>query len=285
MFFSSPPKIELTDQEFELLAGFIYDHCGLYFSEDNKFLLESRLQNRLGLHHFDSFLKYYQFLLYHPEKMQEINELVDVLTTNETYFFRETNQLRAFSEEILPELAMRNAESRRIRIWSAGCSTGEEPYTLAILLVETGLFTTGWKIDIIGTDISHRVLKTARTALYSRSSFRVTEDSYLRKYFSDEDARSQLDESIRSMVQFGHINLLDKRMLGLVAPCDIIMCRNVIIYFDKDAKAKVMNSFHRKLVPGGYLLLGHSESLMNITTAFKLKHLKHVMVYQKAQEG
>ena len=87
------------------------------------------------------------------------------------------------------------------------------------------------------------------------------------------------------MVQFGHINLLDKRMHGLVPPCDIIMCRNVIIYFDKDAKAKVMNAFHRKLQPGGYLLLGHSESLMNITTAFKLKHLKHVMVYQKAEEG
>ena len=284
MLFDHPPRIDLTGEEFELLSAFIYDYCGLYFDDSSKFLLESRLQNRLRIHHFDSFLKYYQYLLYHPEKMKEINELIDVLTTNETYFLREMKQLDAFSMEILPELAQRNARTKRLNIWSAGCSTGEEPYTLAILLARTGLFSQDWNINIIGTDISQRVLKTARKAVYTQSSFRVTEKEYIDRYFNEIDGKSHLDDSIRSMVQFGHINLLDGKMLGLISACDIIMCRNVIIYFDGNAKARVVNSFHKKLSPGGYLLLGHSESLMNITTAFKLRHLKHAMVYQKAGE-
>jgi chemotaxis protein methyltransferase CheR len=120
--------------------------------------------------------------------------------------------------------------------------------------------------------------------VYTQSAFRVTEKEYINRYFNEVDGKCHLDDSIRSMVQFGHINLLDGKMLGLISACDIIMCRNVIIYFDGNAKARVVNSFHKKLSPGGYLLLGHSESLMNITTAFKLRHLKHAMVYQKAGE-
>ncbi|TNF50826.1 protein-glutamate O-methyltransferase CheR [bacterium] len=281
MLFDTTGRIELADEEFRLLSGFIYEYCGLYFDQSSKFLLESRLQNRLRAHHFDSFLKYYHYLLFHQDKVQEINELLDIITTNETYFFREKNQLDAFSGEILPELAQRKARSRHIRIWSAGCSTGEEPFTLAILIKESGIFE-GWKIDIIGTDISQQVLKTARKAEYSQSSFRVTDNSSIQSYFTrNENGKYILDESIRSMVHFGHHNLLDEKSLGLIGECDVIMCRNVIIYFDKNAKALVVNAFHRKLAPGGYLLLGHSESLMNISTAFKLKHLTRVMVYQK----
>ncbi len=281
MLFDTTGRIELADEEFRLLSGFIYEYCGLFFDQSSRFLLESRLQNRLRAHHFDSFLKYYHYLLFHQDKVQEINELLDIITTNETYFFREKNQLDAFSEEILPELAQRKAQTRHIRIWSAGCSTGEEPYTLAILIKESGIFE-GWKIDIIGTDISQQVLKSARKAEYSQSSFRVTDNSSIQSYFTRfEDGKYVLDESIRSMVHFGHHNLLDEKMLGLIGECDVIICRNVIIYFDKNAKARVVNAFHRKLATGGYLLLGHSESLMNITTAFRLKHLTQVMVYQK----
>lgn len=211
--------------------------------------------------------------------------MLDIVTTNETYFYREKNQLDAFAEEILPEMAKRNADRKRLRIWSAGCSTGEEPFTLAILCSESGLFDNSWEVDIIGTDISHRVLKTARNAVYSNSSFRVTEERALQKYFDKtEDGKYALDESIRKMVHFGHLNLMDQKMIGLIRECDVIICRNVIIYFDKNAKAKVINSFFGKLAPGGYLLLGHSESLMNITTVFKLKHLTKVMVYQKPEE-
>jgi chemotaxis protein methyltransferase CheR len=285
MLFETPGRIELNDEEFRLLAAFIYEHAGLYFDETSRFLLESRLQNRLKEHHFDSFFKYYHYLLYHQDRIFELNAMVDIVTTNETYFYREKNQLDAFAEEILPELALRNARKKRIRIWSAGCSTGEEPYTLAILCSESGLFGGGWEVDIIGTDISQRVLQTARKAVFSQSSFRATEDIPINRYFNrTEDGKYALDDSIRKMVHFGHLNLMDDKMMGLIRECDIIMCRNVIIYFDKNAKAKAVNSFFRKLVPGGYLLLGHSESLMNITTVFKLKHLTKVMVYQKPGE-
>jgi chemotaxis protein methyltransferase CheR len=284
--FETSGRIELTDEEFRLLASFIYEHAGLYFDEPSRFLLESRLQNRLKEHHFESFLKYYHYLLYHQDRGSELNAMVDIVTTNETYFYRENNQLDAFAEEILPELAQRNAKKKRLRIWSAGCSTGEEPYTLAILCSESGLFDSTWEVDIIGTDISQRVLQTARKAVFSQSSFRATEEGPLNRYFSrTEDGKYALDESIRKMVHFGHLNLMDDKMMGLIRECDIIMCRNVIIYFDKNAKAKAVNSFFRKLVPGGYLLLGHSESLMNLTTVFKLKHLTKVMVYQKPGEA
>ncbi len=286
MLFETAGRIELTDEEFRLLASFIYDHAGLYFDDASRFLLESRLQNRLKEHHFDSFLKYYHYLLYHQDRVEELKVMIDIVTTNETYFYREKNQLDAFAEEILPELAERNAKKKRLRIWSAGCSTGEEPYTLGILCSESGLFDNTWELDIIGTDISQRVLTTARKAVFSQSSFRATEENKLNRYFSrNDDGKYALDDTIRNMVHFGHLNLMDEKMMGLIRECDIIMCRNVIIYFDKNAKAKAVNSFFRKLVPGGYLLLGHSESLMNITTVFKLKHLTRVMVYQKPGEA
>ena len=286
MLFETAGRIALTGEAFRLLASVIYDHAGLYFDDASRFLLESRLQNRLKEHHFDSFLKYYHYLLYHQDRVEELKVMIDIVTTNETYFYREKNQLDAFAEEILPELAERNAKKKRLRIWSAGCSTGEEPYTLGILCSESGLFDSTWEVDIIGTDISQRVLTTARKAVFSQSSFRATEENKLNRYFSrNDDGKYALDDTIRNMVHFGHLNLMDEKMMGLIRECDVIMCRNVIIYFDKNAKAKAVNSFFRKLVPGGYLLLGHSESLMNITTVFKLKHLTRVMVYQKPGEA
>jgi chemotaxis protein methyltransferase CheR len=286
MFFEDAGRIELADEEFRLLASFIYDYAGLHFDESSRFLLESRLQNRLKEHHFDSFLKYYQYLLYHQDRLAELNTMLDIVTTNETYFFREMNQLEAFAEEILPELAAKKARTKRLRIWSAGCSTGEEPYTLAMLIQQSRLFDSSWNIDIIGTDISQRVLRTARKAVYSQSSFRATEEDQVARWFNKlEDGKFAVGESIRSMVHFGHLNLMDEKMMGLIGECDAIMCRNVIIYFDKNAKAKVVNSFFKKIAAGGYLLLGHSESLMNLTTVFKLKHLTKVMVYQKPEEA
>lgn len=286
MLFDTAGRIELTDEEFRLLAALIYEHSGLFFDDSARFLLESRLQNRLREHHFDSFLKYYHYLLYHQDRNLEMAAMFDVITTNETYFFRERNQLEALAEEILPDLARRNAHRKRLRIWSAGCSTGEEPYTVAMLCRESGLFDGSWELDIIGTDISQRVLKTARKAVYAQSSFRTMDEGTQGRYFrKSEDGKFSLEEPLRSMVHFGHLNLMDERMMGLIRECDVILCRNVIIYFDQNAKARVVNAFFNKLVGGGYLLLGHSESLMNLTTVFKLKHLTRVMVYQKPGDG
>ena len=224
MLFFCDSDIKMTDDEFLLIRDLIYNYSGLYFADDNRFLLERRLSPRLSQLHLATFHEYYYYLKYDLNKDQELSDIMDVLTTNETYFFREAFQLRAFSEEIIPEITSnkRVKGDKNLRIWSAGCSTGEEPYTIAMLLLE----------------------------------------------------RPEL-------VTFSRLNLYDQSRFLFLGKMDIIFCRNVIIYFDQPAKKRVIEQFYSTLNPGGFLLLGHSESLMNITTAFKLRHLKNDMVYEK----
>ena len=280
--FGAEPEIPMTDEEFRLIRDLIYSHCGLYFDSDATYLLEKRLGKRLQLHSLAGFRDYYHFLKYNRKKDQELADIMDILTTNETYFFREAFQLKAFTDEIIPQIREAKLKSgdRTLRIWSAGCSSGEEPYTIAMLLLEMGGFA-GWNVEIVGTDISQRVIQQARKGLYGKSSFRVTDDAYLRRYFTEQDGMHRINDRVRELVTISHLNLLDGNRIALLGRMDVIFCRNVIIYFDQAVRKKVIESFHRTLRDGGYLLLGHSESLMNITTAFTLKHLKNDMVYQK----
>lgn len=209
-------------------------------------------------------------------------DIMDVLTTNETYFFRESFQLKAFSDEIIPELikAKKALGNRTLRIWSAGCSTGEEPYTIAMLLSAIPALK-GWSIEVIGTDISQKVLNHARRAVYGKSAFRATEERDLQRYFHPLDDGFKVNDSIRELVTISHLNLFDTNRLKMLGTVDLIFCRNVIIYFDLAAKKRVIESFYTALQGGGYLLLGHSESLMNISTLFTLRHFKNDMIYQK----
>ena len=274
--------IPLPDDIFRLLRDFIHGYCGIYFDDSSKFLLERRLTRRLEQRQLRSFEEYYHFLRYDRKREEELAVLVDNLTTNETYFFRESPQLRAFSEEILPELREVLADRKVIRIWSAGCSTGEEPYTIAILLLESGDWWRDWQVDILGSDINQRVLHTARKGVYKRSAHRVTSPEMLAKYFIEEEKGNyRIADRVRELVSFSYLNLLDPYKTSLISNMDVIFCRNVIIYFDKEAKKKVIESFYEKLRKGGYLLLGHSESLINISNAFALRTLKNDMVYQK----
>jgi chemotaxis protein methyltransferase CheR len=285
MIFFNEPEVRMADEEYRLIRDMIYNHCGLYFDHDSRYLLEKRLAKRLSVHQLSNFRDYYHFLKYNRKRDQELSDIMDVLTTNETYFFRESFQLKALTDEILPEIkALKTARNdRTLRIWSAGCSTGEEPYTVAMLILDSGNFA-GWKVEIIGTDISHRVLQQARKAVYGKSSFRTTEESYIRKYFTEQEGGYRIRDEVRELVTISHLNLFDEMRMGLLGKMDVILCRNVIIYFDIAAKKKVVENFHGILRDGAYLLLGHSESLMNITTAFTLKHLKNDMVYQKPEK-
>jgi chemotaxis protein methyltransferase CheR len=274
--------IPLPDDVFRLLRDFIHGYCGLFFDDGSKFLLERRLSRRLEQHHLKSFEEYYHFLRYDRKREEELTILIDNLTTNETYFFRESPQLRAFSEEILPELRQRLADRKALRIWSAGCSTGEEPYTIAMLLFESGEWWRDWQVEILGSDINQRVLHTARKGVYKTGAHRVTSPEMLAKYFIEEDKGNyRIIDKVKELVSFSSLNLLDPLKANLISNMDIIFCRNVIIYFDKEAKKKVIESFSNKLREGGYLLLGHSESLINISNAFALRTLKNDMVYQK----
>ena len=275
--------ILMSDTTYRLLRELIYKHCGLTFDDHSRYLLEKRLSNRLFKHQINDFQRYYHFLMYDKNRDEELKEIIDLLTVNETYFFREDRQLKAFSEEILPELREKKKaqRSRSLRIWSAGCSTGEEPYTLAMLVMQTGLFAD-WDVEVFASDISQRVLKVARKGEYGPSSFRTTDPYYIRKYFTEADGKHRIIDPVRQLVNFGYLNLFDRGRIAMLGTMDLIFCRNVIIYFDKEAKQKVMLEFEERLRTGGYLLLGHSESLMNISNAFRLKHLKHDMVYEKA---
>src|SRR5512145_1309110 len=179
-------NIPLPDDVFRLLRDFIHDYCGIFFDDGSKFLLERRLNRRLEQHQLKNFEEYYHFLRYDRRREEELVVLVDNLTTNETYFFRESAQLKAFTDEILPELRERNASRRTLRIWSAGCSTGEEPYTIAILLLESGDWWRNWQVEILGSDLNQRVLHTARKGVYKKGSHRATPPEMLNKYFIDE---------------------------------------------------------------------------------------------------
>ncbi len=274
--------IPLDMEEFRLLRDFIHQYCGLFFSDESKYLLEKRLNKRLAELRLNCFRDYYYQLRYGQNHEQELACAIDLLTTNETYFFREDFQLRAFTQEVIPELVRAKAGrgEKSLRIWSAGCSSGEEPYTLAMLLLESPLLC-GWTIEIIGTDISQKVLKIARDGIYGKNSFRATEDKYLQRYFNPIDDKWQIVSQVKDLVSISHLNFFDDNRVALLGEMDAIFCRNVIIYFDLEAKKRVIRTLHDRLSPGGYLLLGHSESLMNVSTAFKLRHFTHDMLYQK----
>ena len=278
--FSLNHHLELTDDVFRLLREQIYKRSGMWFNDSSKYLLQKRLSPRARELNFDSFQKYFYFLQYDPRADAEFDQIFDLITTNETYFFREPAQLRAFTEEIIPDILSRKSV-KKIRIWSAGCSSGEEPYSLAMLLQEAGWYDHA-VFEIFASDINQQVLSKARKGIYRENAFRVTTPEMREKYFTREtDTSWRVRDEIRNRVSFGRLNLYDEARVSLLGHLDIIFCRNVIIYFDDASKKVVVSNFYNRLVEGGYLLLGHSESLISLSTQFKLRHLKHDMVYQK----
>ncbi len=278
--FEKEDIIPLSEDVFRLIRDIIRDYCGLYFDDSSKYLIEKRLSRRVRGHHLNDFRDYYRFIRYDRNSAEELSQIMDILTVNETYFFREQNQLRAFSEEMLEELKEANSATKTLRIWSAGCSTGEEPYTIAMLINEKVSFR-GWDVEIYGSDINQRVLQTARKGVYRKNSFRTTEPYFLTKYFVEEDGSSRIIDAMKQNVNFSYLNLLDNFRTKFLGKMDVIFCRNVLIYFDTASRRRVIDNFYDRLNEGGYLLLGHAESLINISTAFKLRHFKNDMVYQK----
>jgi chemotaxis protein methyltransferase CheR len=272
--------LDLPDDVFRLMRDQIYKRTGMWFSDTSKYLLQKRLSPRARELNFESFQKYFYFLQYDPRAEAEFDQIYDLVTTNETYFFREPAQLAAFAEEIVPEILERKSV-KKIRIWSAGCSSGEEPYSIAMLLNEAGYYDRA-TFEIFASDINQQVLAKARRGHYRESAFRATETPLRDKYFTRSDDGSwHIHDDIRNRVSFGRLNLYDEPRVSLLGHLDVIFCRNVIIYFDDQSKKVVVSNFYNRLTDAGYLLLGHSESLISLSTQFKLRHLKNDMVYQK----
>ncbi len=277
-------RIRISPEESRLIQEIIEGYCGVSHGMDSGFFLERRLGSRLEALGLKSFREYYHYLRYDPAGEAELEELVERFASHETYFFREGYQLEAFAEEILPELHERLQARRRLGVWSAGCSTGEEAYTLAMLLLEDGRFS-GWNTRVFGSDISRKVLTTARTAVYGQASFRTTEPSLRRKYFTELDGKYRLRDEVRNLCSFGQLNLLSSERYRVLGPMDVIFCRNVLMYLSHEARHRVVEAFYDLLAPGGWLLLGHSESLLNVTTRFDLANLDKDLVYRKPLEA
>jgi chemotaxis protein methyltransferase CheR len=272
--------LRLRPDEFRMLRDLVNSYAGMHFSDDALVLFDRRLSERVSALQLSTFDEYYKYLRFNPRGPTELDEMVERLITTETYLFRQEYQLRAFSRELLPRLAEANASSRRLAVWSAGCSTGEEVYTLAILIHESGLFD-GWEVRVFGSDISKHNVAFARRGVYRQASFRTTSPETRRSYFEDVSDGARVKDSIRKYCHFGQLNLLDSGRASIVGRVDVVFCRNVLIYFDLRSRKTVIENLYERLVPGGYLLLGHSESLLNVTTAFELVHLSEDLVYRR----
>jgi chemotaxis protein methyltransferase CheR len=255
----------ISDAEFVALRDSIRERFGINYDDAKQFLLQSRLQTRLLKNRCETFAAYYRFLTTSAQREEEWDELASVLSNNETYFFRERAQLEVLATEGLEE-ALRTGG--RLRIWSSACSTGEEPYTLSMMLLNTKRISPS-HVTIRASDLSPRALEKARTGFYRELSFRATPPEMVAKYFKPFEGGFFVSDEVKRMVEFFRINLLDKNAVAGVGTHDAVFCRNVLIYFDKPTQKRVVEGFAKALRPGGYLFLGHAESIMRLTDLYE----------------
>jgi len=286
MFHPSDHNVELSEEEFRLLRDFIHDQLGLFFDDNQRGSLRSRLAGRLASLGLASFEDYYHYLRFGPRQEDEHARLATHLTNNETYFYREMPQLTVFADTVVKTLRDRKAASddRRLHVLSAGCSSGEEAYTLAMILYDSGLFFWNWDVLVTGMDVDPSALEKARRAVYHPNSFRSIRPPILEKHFVKEPGGARVKDAIRKLVRFRAGNIVDPASYAGLAPLDAIFCRNVLIYFSDAMILNAVKIFHEALAPGGYLFLGHAESLSRITDLFTPVRFQGAMAYQKPGE-
>ena len=273
----------LTDELFKQLRTYIYERTGIFFADNKKYLLESRLNRRLTALGVDSFGGYYHALT-NGSAGAELPHLINAITINETFFFRNEPQFAALQDYILPEVISRAraAGTNRIRVWSAAASTGEEPYTIAMIIKDKiqARFPSV-RFEILATDINTQVLDIARRGLYKEYSIRNVPREYMQKYFRSDADRFYLHEDVKSMVEFRQLNLFDRTSLKLMRNFDVVIAANVLIYFDFNSKQSVVSSVYNSLNKGGYFFVGYSETLYGLSQAFKPVHLEKAIAYRK----
>lgn len=279
-------KLTMTGAQFSKLAKIIYDRAGIHFPETKKYVLESRLARRLNELDMDNYDTYIAFLTMGPYQQEEFQEMFNKITINETSFFRNEPQLDVFEKQILPELLEARKGVKRLRIWSAACSSGEEPYTLAIMIHRSlGLRLMDWRVEILGTDISELALETAQSGKYTDYALRSTPPLVKQRYFKHEGAFWVLDPTIKSMVNFEVHNLKDRLAAKRHGQWDAIFCRNVLIYFDNPMKEQVIKTFWEQLRPDGTLFIGHSETLRGLPVGFEQLPMPQGFCYKRLDDG
>lgn len=274
----------MTAQEFLALRDFVYGRTGIFFNESKQYFLENRLQRRVGELGLRGYREYLD-LLQGPKGRDELKQLFVEITTNETSFWRNPPQIEAFQKNVLPEAAQmaRERGSSRLRLWSAACSSGEEPYTLAMICQETkDTVLRGLSVEILATDISEKVMDQARAGVYGSYTLRNLTPTQRGAHFIQAGPDAfEVKPELKRMVTIRPFNLVDwggYRSLGFF---DVIFCRNVLIYFDEAVKVKVLKGFHEQLHPRSHLLVGHSESIHSFNVGFELLHFSKAMGYRK----
>jgi chemotaxis protein methyltransferase CheR len=275
-------QIDLTEKEFRIMQDLIHDRFGIYLKEEKRSFIKMKLYPRLTALGFQSFSDYIQFIQCGPDSRRELSRMISLLTNTETYFFREMPQLNVFRESLLTEFKEKksNQAEKKIKILSAGCSTGEEVYTLAMLTFDTGDFFWGWNVEIVGLDVNEKALDVARQGAYYERSFRMTDSEYQKKFFSPNSGDFLVKDSIKRMTSFISGNITS---LMVMKDFDAIFCRNVLIYFSEEKVDIAINNFYNALRPGGYLLLGHSETLNSSFSGFETKRFPGTIIYKKRE--
>jgi chemotaxis protein methyltransferase CheR len=266
------------------LRDLIYAETGMYFPNEKQYYFENRFLRRMEALGISNFTDYHQFLKNENGSREELNRLISEMTINETSFFRNMPQFTALQNLVIPELAKTREGSvlKRLKIWSAGCSSGEEVYTIAMILNEMGAgLLKGWYLEVQGTDIDSVVLQKAQEGIYREYSTKNMPDEFKNKYFQETSDGHVIDQAVKKMVRFKKLNLNDDMSMIFMKGYDVIFCRNVLIYFDIESKKRVIQHFFNNLAMGGYLFIGFSESLFQISDRFKLIHYPGGMVYQK----
>ena len=265
----------LNDADFELYRKLIYAESGITFTATNRSILESRLKEQLRNKGLATVKAYYEEI---TKSKDELKEFLDSITTNLTRFFRNEAHFEALEKHVVPEIIknIKKTSSGTIRIWSAGCSTGEEPYTLAMLMNET--LPTSWNFEVLASDISLKCLMTAKEGFYAESRIVGIPDKYLAKYFEKVDGGFKALPSLTSKIKFDYHNLKhDSGQRNL----DVVFCRNVIIYFDEAAQTEVIQRFWESMAPKSFLFIGHSESLFGMNTKFEFLKTEWATLYRK----
>lgn len=268
-------SVNMSDSDFSLFSELIQNICAIKMPLVKKTMLEARLRKRLRVLGLGSFREYWQYIDSPRGKQDELVHMIDVVTTNKTDFFREPAHIEFLYNKALPDLLERQGvgSKRSLRVWSAGCSTGKEPYTLAIILTEYSRNERVLDFSVLGTDVSTKALEKAAQGIYDQEKADTIPAAYRKRYLLKSRDKSKrlirIAPETRSLVTFGHLNFLDKNY-GFNVPFDIIFCRNVIIYFDRQNQQRILSKVCRHLVPGGYLFTGHSETLHGMKLPLKL---------------
>lgn len=281
---SSDSSLNGLASSLTMLANLIHERTGLNFEANRLETLADKLAPLLSEGNFDTYLDYYYFLRYDEHSGNAWQRLQTALAVNETYFWREYDQIRATAEWIVPRLQKQNAvhlPRRPVRIWHAACATGEEPYTMAIALQEAGAYERG-TVEIIATDFNVDALSQARLGIYRQRSFRSIPPEILTRYFTPHGRdQNRLVDSIRARVNFSYMNLLDETAMARMRDFDVIICRNAFIYFSNQSVNRVVEAFYRSLIDTGFLFVAAAESLLRLTNLFELVEVAGAFGYKK----